>query len=84
MFHFLLGVAFGVAGTLYYAEGVRQKVHQTNEEIRDLIVNRIEFKRAVYKEIQRMQASGELEDVLYHRNPSFARQNIIVQDERKI
>lgn len=83
MFKLLLGIALGVAGTMYYSDSVRLKVKDTNREIRDLLYNKIEFKREVYKEIQRMQATGELDDILYHRIPLYRnRQDIAIQDER--
>lgn len=84
MFKLLLGIAIGVIGTMYYSEGVRRKVIETNAEIRELIANKVEFKREVYKEIQRMQATGELDDVLYHRLPSYSRQMMKIQDERSL
>lgn len=67
MFHFLLGAVVGVAGTLYYSSEVRERVMETNSLILQIMKNKVEFKREVYKEIQRMQTSGELEDFLYRR-----------------
>lgn len=83
MFHFILGVAVGSLGLYYYSENIRLKVAETNRELVDLMHNRLEFKREVYKEIQRMELTGELDDVLYHRSPYVKRQEIQIQDVRK-
>lgn len=67
MIQFVVGAVIGVAGTLFYSEQVRLKVMETNIELLKMIKNKVELKREVYKEIQRMQQSGELDEFLYNK-----------------
>lgn len=71
MLQLLLGAVIGVIGTLTYSEQVRLKCMQTNIEILQIIKNKAELRREVYKEIQKMQASGELEDYLSNGKQYF-------------
>lgn len=66
MFKFLLGVLSGSAGLYYYSENVRINTQLANRELKELISNRRELRNYVIRTIKRMQASGELDKILYN------------------